>query len=64
VRKCAVVEVVNCVYHSVAKEHPELGSFDVRLLEQTSGMNVKLEACIARGGPACRFCFNKKTSAD
>lgn len=55
-----VIEAVNCVYHSVAKQHPELCQFDVSLIEQASGMEVKLETCIAKGGAACRFCLKKK----
>jgi DeoR family transcriptional regulator, suf operon transcriptional repressor len=58
-RKGAVIEATNCVYHSVAKRHPELCSFDVQFLEKASGMNVKLETCIARGGAVCRFCIRK-----
>jgi DeoR family transcriptional regulator, suf operon transcriptional repressor len=59
-RKGAVIEASNCVYHSVAKQHPELCSFDVRFIEQaTGGMSVKLESCIARGGSVCRFCIRK-----
>lgn len=60
-RKGAVIEATNCVYHSVAKEHPELCRFDTRFIEQASGgLNVKLESCIARGGATCRFCIKKK----
>lgn len=60
-RKGAIIEATNCVYHSVAKTHPELCRFDVRFIEQASGgMSVKLESCIARGGATCRFCIRKK----
>jgi predicted ArsR family transcriptional regulator len=59
-RKGAVIEATNCVYHSVAKKHPELCRFDVRFLENTSNLNVKQESCIARGGPVCRFCLTRK----
>lgn len=59
-RKGAIIEATNCVYHAVAKEHPELCGFDIRFIEKTSGMNVKLESCIARGGAVCRFCLRKK----
>jgi predicted ArsR family transcriptional regulator len=60
-RKGAVIEASNCVYHSVAKEHPELCRFDVRFIEKASGgLNVRLESCIARGGSICRFCISKK----
>ena len=55
----AAIEAVNCVYHSVAKVHPELCQFDVSLIEQVSGMSVRLETCIAKGGSVCRFCVAK-----
>jgi predicted ArsR family transcriptional regulator len=58
-RKGAVVEATNCVYHSVAKRHPELCQFDVKFLENATGMNVKLESCIAKGASVCRFCIRK-----
>ena len=58
-RKGAVIEANNCVYHSVAKEHPELCQFDVQFLKEASGLSVKLESCIARGGASCRFCLKK-----
>lgn len=59
-RKGAIIEATNCVYHSVAKAHPELCRFDVKFIEKASGnMNVKLESCIARGGEVCRFCIRK-----
>jgi DeoR family transcriptional regulator, suf operon transcriptional repressor len=58
-RKGAVLEATNCVYHGVAKQHPELCEFDVQFLKKASGMSVKLESCIARGGSVCRFCLKK-----
>ncbi|MGZ3722337.1 MAG: helix-turn-helix transcriptional regulator [Bdellovibrionales bacterium] len=59
-RKGAVIEATNCVYHSVAKAHPELCRFDVQFMQNAmGGMNVKLESCIARGGTVCRFCVRK-----
>lgn len=51
----SVIEAFNCVYHDVAKSHPELCAFDLRLLENASGQSAKLESCIARGGVSCRF---------
>lgn len=60
VRKGAVLEATNCVYHTVAKQHPELCGFDVQFLKNVSGLNVQLESCIARGGTVCRFCLRKK----
>lgn len=57
-RKGAVIEATNCVYHSVAKAHPELCNFDIRFIENTSGLQVRLEKCIARGDSVCRFCLS------
>ncbi|MFN3696705.1 MAG: helix-turn-helix transcriptional regulator [Pseudobdellovibrio sp.] len=59
-RKGAIIEATNCVYHNVAKKHPELCSFDIRLIENLSNLDVKLESCIARGGELCRFCLRHK----
>jgi predicted ArsR family transcriptional regulator len=61
-RKGAIIEATNCVYHNVAKSHPTLCRFDVKFIQNaTNGMNVELESCIARGGSVCRFCIRKKT---
>lgn len=59
-RKGAVIEATNCVYHSVAKEHPELCQFDTQFIKNATKMDVKLDSCIARGGEVCRFCIKKK----
>lgn len=60
-RKGAIIEANNCVYHSVAKQHPSLCQFDVKFMEAASGgMDVRLEQCIARGASVCRFCIRKK----
>ncbi|HKY62611.1 MAG TPA: winged helix-turn-helix transcriptional regulator [bacterium] len=58
-RKGAVLEATNCVYHSVAQQHPELCKFDVQFIARASKMDVTLESCIARGGSVCRFCLHK-----
>ena len=59
-RKGAIIEASNCVYHTVAKKHPALCNFDVKFIKNAmGGMNVKLESCIARGGSVCRFCIRK-----
>lgn len=59
-RKGAVIEANNCVYHSVALKHPELCQFDTQLIKKVTKMDVKLESCIARGGEVCRFCLRKE----
>ncbi len=58
-RKGAVLEATNCVYHSVAKKHLELCQFDVKFIESATGMDVKLESCIAKGASVCRFCIRR-----
>lgn len=61
IRKGAVLEATNCVYHAVAKQHPSLCTFDIKFIENATGnMDVKLESCIARGGSVCRFRVRKK----
>lgn len=60
-RKGAIIEATNCVYHSVAKDHPELCKFDISFIEKSTNTNVVLESCIAKGGATCRFCLTKKS---
>lgn len=63
-RKGAVIEATNCVYHSIAKAHPSLCRFDTHFIEKASGgMSVRLESCIARGGDVCKFCIRKPTES-
>lgn len=59
-RKGAEIEATNCVYHSVAIRHPELCQFDVRFIENATGMMTTLESCIAKGGSSCRFCIRRR----
>jgi predicted ArsR family transcriptional regulator len=60
-RKGAIIEATNCVYHTVAKQHPSLCTFDIKFIEKaTGGMDVKLAKCITRGDSVCRFCIRKK----
>lgn len=61
-RKGAIIEATNCVYHAVAKQHPVLCTFDVKFIEKaTHGMDVRLESCISRGDSVCKFCIKKKS---
>lgn len=64
IRKGVIIEATNCVYHSVAKTHPELCQFDIRLLENLGQGKTRLESCIARGGSVCRFCIKKTPDTD
>ncbi|BCX81951.1 DeoR family transcriptional regulator, suf operon transcriptional repressor [Methylomarinovum caldicuralii] len=46
----------NCVYHNLAKAHPEVCALDAGLLEGLLDRKVIQRECMVRGGGACRFC--------
>lgn len=50
----------NCVYHHLAKEHPEVCEFDRELLETLLNATVNHEECMVKGGGKCRFSFTPK----
>lgn len=52
-----MIEAKNCVYHDLAREHPEVCQFDLELLSRFMGMDVTQEECMLRGGQSCRFRF-------
>lgn len=54
------IKAHNCIYHSLASEHPEVCDFDLQLLEDISGATVHHEECMVKGGASCRFRFEKK----
>ncbi len=51
----ATLEADNCVFHSLAREHPEICQFDLALMASFSGRPVDHQACMARGDNVCRF---------
>ena len=51
----AQIEAYNCVFHSLAKRHPDVCRFDLAFLETASGRSVQHMECLVRGGQACRF---------
>jgi DeoR family suf operon transcriptional repressor len=52
------VECKNCVYHDLSKDYPEVCRFDIGFLSGLTGADIDHEACMQRGGDACRFRFN------
>jgi len=60
IRKGAIIEATNCVYHTVAKSHPVLCEFDIAVLENLTEMKVELTKCIAKNDSACQFCIKEK----
>lgn len=51
------VEAYNCVFHALAKAHPDVCRFDLAFMEAASGRPVQHLECLVRGGDACRFRF-------
>jgi DeoR family transcriptional regulator, suf operon transcriptional repressor len=52
-----LVECQNCVYHDLSKDYPEVCRFDIGFLSGLMGAEVEHQACMQRGGEACRFRF-------
>jgi len=49
------VEAFNCVFHELARRHPQVCRFDIAYMEAISGRRVHHLECMVRGGHACRF---------
>lgn len=54
------VEAYNCVFHALAKAHPDVCRFDLAFMEAATGRPVQHMECLLRGGHACRFRLGKK----
>ncbi len=49
------VEAYNCVFHALARAHPDICRFDLAFMEAATGRPVQHLECLIRGGHACRF---------
>lgn len=49
------VEAYNCVFHALAKAHPDVCRFDLAFMESATGRPIQHMECLLRGGHACRF---------
>lgn len=49
------IEAYNCVFHALAKAHPDICRFDLAFMEAATGRPVQHLECLVRGGHACRF---------
>lgn len=49
------IEAYNCVFHSLAKAHPDVCRFDLAFMEAATGRPIQHMECIVRGGNTCRF---------
>lgn len=51
----AEVEAWNCVFHSLARKHPDVCRFDLAFMSAATGHPVQRTQCMLHGAPACRF---------
>ncbi|HEU4774616.1 MAG TPA: hypothetical protein VFS82_08900 [Lysobacter sp.] len=58
------VEAYNCVFHELARSHPEVCRFDIAFMEAASGRQVQHLECLVRGGEACRFRLGAAVESD
>lgn len=49
------VEAFNCVFHGLARQHPQVCKFDLAYMEAATGKRIHHMECIVRGGHVCRF---------
>lgn len=50
-----IIEVDNCVFHTLAMKNPEVCRFDLALMSRFTDSEVEHEECMARGAHVCRF---------
>ncbi|KGM54583.1 hypothetical protein N799_09145 [Lysobacter arseniciresistens ZS79] len=58
------VEAYNCVFHTLARAHPEVCRFDLAFMEAASGRPVQHLECLVRGGRACRFRLGERAAGE
>lgn len=49
------ITAINCVYHNLASQFPEVCQLDITLIQQLTGAHVDHTECMVRGGQCCRF---------
>jgi predicted ArsR family transcriptional regulator len=49
------VEAFNCVFHALARQHPQVCKFDLAFMEASTGRRIHHMECMVRGGHVCRF---------
>ena len=54
------IKAFNCVYHSLAKAHPQICTLDLAFLSEASGAEVDHVCCMAKGANECRFRFKRR----
>ena len=49
------IEAFNCVFHALARQHPQVCKFDLAFMEASTGRRIHHMECMVRGGHVCRF---------
>lgn len=49
------VEAWNCVFHALARKHPDVCKFDLAFMRAATGRPVQRTQCMLHGAAACRF---------
>ncbi|MBX3700661.1 MAG: hypothetical protein KF903_06625 [Dokdonella sp.] len=49
------VEAYNCVFHDVARAHPDVCQFDLAFMQTATGRPIEHVECLLHGGKSCRF---------
>ncbi|WHZ19428.1 MAG: hypothetical protein OJF55_001577 [Rhodanobacteraceae bacterium] len=57
------VEAWNCVFHPLARQHPDVCKFDLAFMSAATGRPVQRTQCMLHGAPACRFRIGAATPA-
>lgn len=58
------VEAYNCVFHALAKAHPDVCRFDLAFMEAATGRPIQHLECLVRGGHACRFRLGEREKTE
>lgn len=58
------VEAWNCVFHTLARTHPDVCRFDLAFMEAATGRPIQHMECLLRGGHACRFRIGKPRTGE
>lgn len=57
----AEVAASNCVFHQLARAHPDVCRFDLAFMSAATGRPVQRTQCMLHGSPACRFRIGRRT---
>lgn len=57
------VQAWNCVFHSLARAHPDVCRFDLAFMSAATGRAVQRTTCMLHGQPACRFRLGERSKA-